>query len=317
MHRSALLAASATLTLAQPTSSPKRGLCHVTKNGNPTDDQIWLSGPSNPTWYYNYGSEPSSAYTSHPSLQFVPMLWGASPSDTGTPFYDSVKRQLESGAKISHVLAFNEPDATHAVGGSNVPINLAVSRWKAEIEPLKNLGIKVGGPGVTCAESGWTWMDNWLEACGAGCNPDFIPVHWYGNFEGMMSHVGRVTDKWPDKEVWVTEYGYPHQELGESKKFWNMSARSFDSWPNVTRYSYFGAFRSSVSNVGPSAAMLTQDGKLTDIGSWYMGGEATNNIPKGSRRQLYDLVALLIPWFVATIIAFVCVLKSCFWLRGD
>lgn len=49
---------------------------------------------------------------------------------------------------------------------------------------------------------------------------------------------------------------------------------------NVTRYAYFGAFRSDVSNVGPNAAMLTQDGKLTDIGSWYLGGEATNNIPK-------------------------------------
>lgn len=25
--------------------------------------------------------------------------------------------------------------------------------------------------------------------------------------------------------------------------------------------------------------MLTNDGKLTDIGSWYLGGAATNNIP--------------------------------------
>lgn len=51
---------------------------------------------------------------------------------------------------------------------------------------------------------------------------------------------------------------------------------------NVTHYSYFGAFRSSVSNVGANAAMLTQNGELTDIGSWYMGGAATNNIPKSS-----------------------------------
>lgn len=28
--------------------------------------------------------------------------------------------------------------------------------------------------------------------------------------------------------------------------------------------------------------MLTQDGKLTSIGSWYMGGNATNNIPMKS-----------------------------------
>jgi hypothetical protein len=25
--------------------------------------------------------------------------------------------------------------------------------------------------------------------------------------------------------------------------------------------------------------MLTEQGKLTDIGSWYLGGAATNNIP--------------------------------------
>jgi hypothetical protein len=34
--------------------------------------------------------------------------------------------------------------------------------------------------------------------------------------------------------------------------------------------------------VGPSAAMLDQKGRLTDIGSWYLGGAATNNIPSGS-----------------------------------
>jgi hypothetical protein len=51
---------------------------------------------------------------------------------------------------------------------------------------------------------------------------------------------------------------------------------------NITHYSYFGAFRSDVSNVGANAAMLTQDGKLTDIGSWYMGGAATNNVPEAS-----------------------------------
>jgi hypothetical protein len=28
--------------------------------------------------------------------------------------------------------------------------------------------------------------------------------------------------------------------------------------------------------------MLTQKGELTDIGSWYMGGAATNNIPESS-----------------------------------
>jgi len=31
--------------------------------------------------------------------------------------------------------------------------------------------------------------------------------------------------------------------------------------------------------VGPNGCMLTADGKLTDIGSWYLGGVATDNVP--------------------------------------
>ena len=65
----------------------------------------------------------------------------------------------------------------------------------------------------------------------------------------------------------------------------------------ITHYSYFGSFRSDVSNVGPNVAMLTQSGELTDIGSWYLGGSKTGNIPKGGagRKAVYagsGLVAL-------------------------
>ena len=54
----------------------------------------------------------------------------------------------------------------------------------------------------------------------------------------------------------------------------------------ITHYSYFGSFRSSVSNVGPNAAMLTQKGELTDIGAWYLGRSATGNVPKGGAAQV-------------------------------
>lgn len=48
---------------------------------------------------------------------------------------------------------------------------------------------------------------------------------------------------------------------------------------NVTFYSYFGSFRSSTSNVGINVAMLNSYGNLTDIGSWYLGGNATGIKP--------------------------------------
>jgi hypothetical protein len=233
MRRTALLTAATALltttTTAQTTSSEKRGLCYVPSEEHPADDKIWTSGPSPPTWYYNYQKDPSPAFA-NTDMNFVPMLWGASDSDQGTPFLDSVKQQIASGANITHVLGFNEPDGGHETGGSNLAVTTAATRWKAEIEPLKKLGVKLGAPGVTGAESGWQWLENWFKECDGGCNPDFIPVHWYGNFEGMMSHLGRVTTMWPNMTVWVTEYGYPGQSLEETQAFANMSLRSFDDW---------------------------------------------------------------------------------------
>lgn len=49
----------------------------------------------------------------------------------------------------------------------------------------------------------------------------------------------------------------------------------------MERYSYFGAFRSTKSNVGPNTAFLTGAGELTDLGSFYLGGEATGRVPEG------------------------------------
>lgn len=51
--------------------------------------------------------------------------------------------------------------------------------------------------------------------------------------------------------------------------------------------------------------MLSQDGKLTDIGSWYMGGVATNVVPKsaGGRIQTLGLpVATVLALFWALVL---------------
>lgn len=71
----------------------------------------------------------------------------------------------------------------------------------------------------------------------------------------------------------------------------------------VDKYSYFGAFRSDVSNVGPEASMLTQNGELTDIGAWYLGQEATGNVPRGTAVQAVRFVGST---FFVVAIAFWC-----------
>lgn len=267
----------------------------------PSDSNIWDSPTSDLTWYYNYGSNPSPAFANAKNFQFVPMLWGTNDSSSATAFLDSVRQQLNEGANITSVLAFNEPDGSPQTGGSNIPSDLAAQTWIRQIEPLKKKGIRLGAPAVTGAPTGFTWLQSFFAACDGKCSVDFIPVHWYGNFEGLASHIGQIRGTYPNMSIWVTEYANAGASLAESQSFYNSSSQYFDRieydyWPPmyyrnesanypfsyVERYSYFGAFRSDVSNVGPNAALLTQNGALTDIGSWYLGGSATGNVPQTS-----------------------------------
>ncbi len=206
--------------------SSKRGLIHIPISQYPNDDKIWNSSPSSLNWYYNYNSTPS-AFLQESDLEFVPMLWGASAGDTDTSFVDDVRKQLSSGANITHILAFNEPDAaTH--GGSGIEPTLAATTWVREIEPLRELGIKLGAPGVTGSPRGFTWLEQFFAACDGRCTVDFIPVHWYGNFEGLASHIGQVRATYQEWDIWITEYGHPYTSLEESQNFFNTSAEYFD-----------------------------------------------------------------------------------------
>ncbi|KAL9030641.1 MAG: hypothetical protein Q9196_001251 [Gyalolechia fulgens] len=277
-------------------SSSKRGLVYVPNDKHRSDDSIWVSDPSDLTWYYNYLSTPSPVFDNATQLQFVPMLWGSS-----TTFLNDVTSQIESGANISYVLAFNEPDGGGATGGSAMPADTAAEIWQREIEPLKDMGVKLGGPAVTGAPSGFVWLQNFFTACNGNCSVDFIPVHWYGNFEGLASHVGQVRGTYQNMTIWVTEYANNDVDLEQSQSFYNQSSQFFDRIDYITHYSYFGSFRSSVSNVGPNAAMLTEKGELTDIGSWYLGGSATGNTPRGAAGRSVFFAGSGIVIFLASI----------------
>ncbi|KAE8441987.1 hypothetical protein EG329_004113 [Mollisiaceae sp. DMI_Dod_QoI] len=278
---SSLLLAAATLTSADTfqTRSSKRGLVFVPSTKHASDNQIWVEGNSDLTWYYNYNAAPSPAYSNRTQseFEFVPMLW--SPSTT---FLSSVKSLISGGRNISHILTYNEPDGTSSTGGSDVDPKTAASNWISQVQPLKQLGVKLGAPAVTGSPGGFTWLADFFDACasqGTNCTADFIPIHWYGNFAGLASHIGQVRATYPNTSIWITEYALNNDTLPNTQDFFNMSAEYFDRIDYIDRYSYFGSFRSDVSNVGPNVAMLTQKGQLTDIGSWYLGGAATNNIP--------------------------------------
>ncbi|KAI4151012.1 MAG: hypothetical protein LQ340_003747 [Diploschistes diacapsis] len=208
------------------------------------------------------------------------MLFGApSSSSDSTPFNETVVQLMQGGANISYVLAFNEPDGSPATGGSSMLASTAAQLWISQVEPLKAKGVRLGGPAVTSAQTGFEWLVNFFAACDGGCSVDFLPIHYYGDFQGLASHIGQVRAAYQNVSLWVTEFGYPNVGLQDAQTFFNQSEQYLDRLDYIERYSYFGSFRSSVSNVGPNEAMLDQNGHLTDIGSWYLGGSATGNVP--------------------------------------
>lgn len=89
-----------------------------------------------------------------------------------------------------------------------------------------------------------------------------------------------TANSFPDTPIWVTEYALSHQDLTPTQEFYNTSIDWLDDEDFIERYSYFGAFRAEDSNIGPNAAFLNQAGELTDIGSWYLGGNATGVDPR-------------------------------------
>ena len=53
----------------------------------------------------------------------------------------------------------------------------AAQLWMEYIEPLKSLGIRLGGPAVTASPTGRPWLASFLQAC-SKCSIDFLPLHW-------------------------------------------------------------------------------------------------------------------------------------------
>ena len=112
-------------------------------------------------------------------------------------------------------------------------------------------------------------MNSFFAAC-TGCTFDFIPLHWYGNFDGLASHIGTYQAAFPNTTLWITEFALNDATVTDTQYFFNTSIEYFDRLDYVGRYTYFGAFRSACSNVGVNAAMLDQNGGLTYEGTWYL-----------------------------------------------
>ncbi|KAH6855557.1 glycosyl hydrolase catalytic core-domain-containing protein [Chaetomium sp. MPI-CAGE-AT-0009] len=274
--------------------SPKRGLAAVGNKDWPEDDAIWVRDGSPISWYHNFHWNVSDTYASlaQDRIEFVPMMWGGGVNDTDFLGNMTAMIQPASGAgrNITHVMAFNLPDQPFEHGGSQMKPRDAARAWVRNLIPLREkFGVKLGLPVVGDPRGGW--VDPFLKNCSAlnqdkECEFDFVPFHALGHFGVLKDRVGSFSSAFPGVPLWVVEYGYNEQDLLTTQEYFNQSLTFLEGNKDVARYSWFGSFRSTVSNVGPNMAMLDPWGNLTDIGSWYLGGNATGKeaMPNGTPR---------------------------------
>lgn len=73
--------------------------------------------------------------------------------------------------------------------------------------------------------------------------------------------------------MWIIEYNFVYQSFEDMQVFYKIFVEYFDCLDFVEWYFLFGVFRSDVLNVGFNVVMLSNDGRLMDIGVWYLGKE--------------------------------------------
>lgn len=194
MRPSTLLALASLAAAAS--HSPKRGLVFVPTEDHPSDNAVWVQKGSSLTWYYNYRATPSPAFAgiAQEKFEFVPMMWNIDDADPErTDFLSKVEAMIDDNVNITHALAFNEPDAS----GSEIEPRKAAQAWVRNFEPLREMGVRVGLPACV---GGLEWLGSFVEECAElisegkdekkNCSWDFLPVHYYGTFDGLASHIG-------------------------------------------------------------------------------------------------------------------------------
>lgn len=182
----------------------KRGLVFVPTEDHPSDNAVWVQKGSPLTWYYNYRDIPSSAFAgvAQEKFEFVPMMYSVDEDDPSkADFLSKVEAMIDDNLNITHALSFNEPDSPASAGGTEIEPAKAAEAWVSNFEPLREKGVRVGLPACSAQGGGLQWLESFVEKCAEvlsegederkNCSWDFLPVHWYGSFPGLASHVGK------------------------------------------------------------------------------------------------------------------------------
>lgn len=253
--------------------SPKRGVCinKMTENEAKTLSQ----GVS---WFYNWHWKTEYKYLSV-DMEYFPMVWGAKPEN----LTDFVK-ELEKGAKPTHVLVLNEPNLKDQAFVS--PEVAAKAYLEAEKVANKH-GIKIIGPHMALGSGAdksitaldpienkqvtYTFMIPYLNAfyhfVGGVDKIDAIAVHSYGNIGELKWMIKMLQEKYPGKPIWITEFAWwGAKNAGQTYLYMKEAVELFEKTPAVEKYAWFKAHMGN----GNRMSLLSDDGKLTKLGKAYI-----------------------------------------------
>ncbi|KAH6975432.1 glycosyl hydrolase catalytic core-domain-containing protein [Ilyonectria sp. MPI-CAGE-AT-0026] len=263
-------------------SSSKRGLAYH-GDDHASDTEILLSENSTISWYYTWSLWPSDAIND--TVPFVPLIHGLDDASDS----ELVSRLDNLPASSTRLLSFNEPDGETDTGGSSISAKDAAKSYMSNIAPLRKSTSSrsrkwdISYPSVTGSTRGLEWLRSFNDTCfdisDDGCPMDFVAVHWYGDYAGLVSWLGTLrefyNETYPDVSYWITEMALPKQDEEQTLAMMNDSLRYLDNLDYIQGYAWFGAFRADEANgwTGDSVSLFDDKGGLTELGVLYLGGE--------------------------------------------
>ncbi len=183
-------------------------------------------------------------------------------------------------ATARFLLGFNEPNFANQ---SDMTAQQAAQNWPAVEALAKAQGIPIVAPGVNfcgsasdpsqCADPNvtdpYTFLKDFFAAC-AGCEVDYIAVHWYNcDLPSLKAYIdGNDTlQGWVQfgKPIWLTEFCCDNSHsVADQQAYMQAAVPYLENNPHVFRYSWFSA------SPIPNALLAASDGSLTDQGQTYV-----------------------------------------------
>ena len=223
-------------------------------------------------WIYDWGVALSitgkAGYYAGPE-EFVPMIWGI--KDTTNANFDYLKQGKAEG-KLSHLLAFNEPDRKDQ---ANLSVEECLRLWPK----LMETGLRLGSPAPAEAK----WLVDFMDgAMKRGYRVDFISVHNYQDFtdpkalDTLKSWLTDIYNKYK-RPVWLTEFGAADRAAWKMARIGTPTAEQagvymkkaldvLNSLPFVERYAWFADRCEGEYIYG---TIYDRSGNITDFGTLY------------------------------------------------